>query len=371
MLLNPNVTLVALDSECTKKISEPVKIWEGSGRRAPEGPHIIKKNGYYNLITAEGGTGYTHCICSGRSKNLYGPYESNPYNPLMTQTNPDAKIQRSGHGKLVETQKGDWWVLYLCGQPIQGKYCSLGRETALDPVEWTPDGWIIINKSKGPSEIQNIPDLPEFKVNENNFYDFNEDKLNFDWQFVRNPDNNSWSLTERKGFLRIKTGDYDLNSIKSKNIILRRESHHKYCASIKMEFSPEKQNEEAGITCYYDSKTYIKFCLVFDNKLKIRLTENSGKNISIINELTDIKKGEIFLKVKVIDLTREFYASYDNKNWIKAGIVKNATFLSDEGFDDKKRFTGTMVGMFAYNGGSGRRVNADFDWFEYIPQGNN
>lgn len=366
MVLTPGVSLIPLNDDCTEKTGDKIKIWDGSGREATEGPHILKKDGFYYLITAEGGTGYGHCICSGRSRNLYGPYESNPYNPVMTQKDPNALIQRAGHGKLVQTQKEEWWALYLCGRPIDGKYCTLGRETALDPVEWTDDGWFKINKGKGPSEVQSMPDLPLYDIQqETGFDDFNDDDLGLEWVFVRNPENTGWSLNEKKGFLRIKTGDHDLNSIYSRNVILRREKHHEYSAVAKLEFTPEFDNEQAGLVCYYDTRTYIKFCLFYDKGLKIKIIENRGNNINIISEKKFNKNKIVYLKVKVNKLIRKFYFSYDNKEWIMAGIIKNVYFLSDEGYNDKKRFTGTLVGMYAYNGGSKQKNNADFDWFDY------
>ena len=123
-------------------VAGPAKTaWEGTGERCSEGPHIMKKDGYYYAIVAEGGTGYGHGINVGRSKNFYGPYECSPYNPVMRQKDPTAPIQRAGHGKLVQDQNGQWWCYYLCGRPNEGNYTTVGRESALDPVQWTEDGW--------------------------------------------------------------------------------------------------------------------------------------------------------------------------------------------------------------------------------------
>ena len=91
----------------------------------------------------------------------------------MRQFDPDATIQRTGHGKLVETQNGEWWVMYLMGRPNKGHYTTIGRESGLDPVTWLDDGWFIINDRKGPSTTQKAPDLPEkkFEINPKAFYD--------------------------------------------------------------------------------------------------------------------------------------------------------------------------------------------------------
>ena len=120
----------------TKKKGESVCVWPGTGERCPEGPHIFKKGEYYYAMLAEGGTGYGHGINVARSKNLYGPYEESPYNPVLRQFNPDAPIKRTGHGNIIETQDGSWWCYYLCGRPSQGNYTTVGRETALGAVTW-------------------------------------------------------------------------------------------------------------------------------------------------------------------------------------------------------------------------------------------
>ena len=224
MVLSPGASIVKLNADCTKALTPKVTVWPGTGVRAPEGPHILKKDGYYYAILAEGGTGYGHRITVARSKNLFGPYEPSPYNPVMMQTDPDAPIQRTGHGKLVQTQNGDWWIAYLCGRPNQGRYTTLGRETALDPVEWTDDGWFTINQGRGPSFVQTAPDLPEVKYEEKFFDNFDTDKLQLYWQFVRNPDNDRWSLTNRPGYLRIYTSSGQIGQIETRNIIVRRES---------------------------------------------------------------------------------------------------------------------------------------------------
>ncbi|MEG0580060.1 MAG: family 43 glycosylhydrolase, partial [Niameybacter sp.] len=129
-----------------------------------------------------GGTGYGHGVNVGRSKNLLGPYENCPYNPVMRQTDPQASIQRAGHGKLVQTQKGDWWMVYLCGRPNQGNYTTVGRETALDPVRWTEDGWFIVNEGKGPSTVQTVPDLEEYLFERSTLDGFDEEKLGLEWE---------------------------------------------------------------------------------------------------------------------------------------------------------------------------------------------
>lgn len=366
MVISPGINLVPLSDDCTKVIGETIPVWQGTGERCPEGPHILKHGDYYYAILAEGGTGYGHGINVGRSKNLFGPYEASPYNPLMRQFDPDAPIQRTGHGKLVETQNGDWWVYYLMGRPNQGHYTTIGRESGLDPVTWLSDGWFIINDRKGPSLTQTAPDLPECRYPAWTRDDFDTDTLDVHWEFVRNPARGSCSLTERPGYFRIWTRDGQLNEIRAKNTLVRREQELSYTAETKLDFHPTKNGEQAGLTCYYSTATYARFSVCYEEGRKLQLVINRNHGEELIAEVCDFADTEIYLKVVVEKLTRKFYYSYDGVSYELAGTLEHCIYLCDEGVpDDPKRHTGTLVGIYANNGGCGSRIAADFDFFSY------
>lgn len=363
MIIAPGITVVPLNDVCTQVIGEPIQVWAGTGERCPEGPHILKKDNWYYAIIAEGGTGYGHGINVARSKSLFGEYELCPYNPVMRQTDRNASIQRTGHGKLVQTQTGQWWCTYLCGRPNANKYTTVGRETALDPVHWTEDGWFIINDTK-PSIVQKIPDLPVTKYNNTTFYDFNDADLSLDWEWVRNPNNSLWNIKD--SHINLITGDYTLDNIKAVNTLLRREEELCFEASTKMLFKPEIYGQQAGITCYYSTVTYIRFSLTYNNSLCLELVINRNCGEELIKRIDNIKEGYIYLKVQVEYLTRKFYYSYDNENWILAAELDNCVYLCDEGVpDDPKRHTGTLTGIYANNGGTNKYLTASFDWFLY------
>lgn len=172
MLLNRGARIFELDDSATVQISEAKLLYYGSQKRAPEGPHLLKKGGWYYLFLAEGGTGPGHRITVARSRTIDGNYEPCPYNPIMRQHNPDAMIQRCGHGKPVQTQNDEWYMVYLCGRKIGEGYSILGRETAIDPISWTKDGWPIVNELKGPSALQVRPRLTKCQWEESDKTDF-------------------------------------------------------------------------------------------------------------------------------------------------------------------------------------------------------
>lgn len=366
MVIAAGAQLVRLSEDCTKVLGEPISIWPGTGERCPEGPHLFKKGDYYYVMVAEGGTGYGHGINVARSKHLLGPYEPSPYNPVMRQLDPNGRIQRAGHGKLVETSTGEWWMVYLCGRPNEGHYTTIGRETALDPVTWTEDGWFLVNEGKGPSVSQRFPNLTPHPFLAQRIEDFDAKTLGLNWQWVRNPDPSAWSLTERPGYMRLWTRDGQLFERRAKNTLLRREEEFNYRASTSLDFSPTRNGEQAGMTCYYSTATYIRWSLCYEEgrKLMLVINRNQGEEVKAVIE--DIPEGTIYLKVEVDKLTRSFYYSLDGDQWFLGGVLENCTYLCDEGVpEDPKRHTGTLVGIYANNGGCGSRISADFDYFTY------
>ncbi len=157
MLLNRGARIFEISPDGREILSKPKLLWYGHNKKASEGPHLLYKDGYYYLFMAEGGTGAGHRISVARSKTLMGVYESCPYNPILRQWDEERQLQCCGHGKPVQTPDGDWYIVYLCNRLGTASYGILGRETAMDPLTWTADGWPIVNMLKGPSDLQRKP----------------------------------------------------------------------------------------------------------------------------------------------------------------------------------------------------------------------
>lgn len=379
MLLNRGARILPINKEATKQIGEAKLLYYGDNKRAPEGPHLLKKDGYYYLFEAEGGTGPGHRITVSRSKELMGRYEPCPYNPIMRQMDEGAIIQRCGHGKPVQTQNGQWYIVYLCGRKIGEGYSILGRETALDPITWTADGWPIVNNLNGPSTLQIKPNLPETIWEESDFDDFKEQWLGTNWVFPRPPEMDGIVL--KNSYVYIKGSKEDLSSMHARNILLRRQSDFKFSCVCKMKMPDIYPGQDMGITCYYDENTFIKFGIFATTeeqpRLLIKVMEYidgyiEGKEIEV-----DCSKKDIYLKVNVNYLTRAFYFSYDGEEYQHVDTLTNVYYLCDEGLKKGKRFTGAMVGMYAYDGGfaldyinknggtAPDTIYGAFDYFDY------
>ncbi|MCR4953571.1 MAG: glycoside hydrolase family 43 protein [Treponema sp.] len=140
------IQMSQIDIETGKKITENEPLWYGTGGRYIEAPHMYKFGEYYYLLNAEGGTEYGHMVNYARSKNIRGPFEPCPLNPVLTNRNLGGyQLQGAGHGDIVQAADGTWWFCHLAFRQIDRymPFHHLGRETCIEPVVWK-DGWFYI-----------------------------------------------------------------------------------------------------------------------------------------------------------------------------------------------------------------------------------
>ena len=138
-------------------------IFGGTALGFTEAPHLYRHDGYYYVIVAEGGTGWGHAVTMARSRNLLGPYELHPDTCILTSRHrPDVVLQRAGHADLVDTRDGSTYMVFLCGRPLPNRgRCTLGRETAIVQMQWSPDGWLRTSDGQGVPSVEVVaPALP-------------------------------------------------------------------------------------------------------------------------------------------------------------------------------------------------------------------
>ena len=376
MILNRGARILELSPDCKRQISPAKLLYYGSNKRAPEGSHLLKKDGWYYLFQAEGGTGIGHRITVSRSRELMGIYEPCPYNPIMRQHDRKAGIQRCGHGKPVNTQNGEWYIPYLCGRLVEDSYTVLGRETALDPITWTPDGWPLVNRLKGPSVIQKRPNLPFSEKKEADEHGkterFDRGEFSKEWLSPRpmKPD----AVRFDGGFLWLTSNREPLSSRDAHNILLKRQTDFCFTAWTKAKLA-EVQGEY-GLICYYDENTWVSCGVSSINKgeqpgewiVTVTVREHIGHE-DIVHEPTVLKTGsdQLTISVETEYLKRTFLLSDGQGNCAAAAALERVTYLSDEGICMGKRFTGAMVGIYAYS--PCESFEAGFSEFGYRKQG--
>ncbi len=360
MLLNRGARLFEISEDGTKQLGKAQLLYYGHNKRAPEGSHLLKKDGWYYLFQAEGGTGEGHRISVSRSDSLFGVYTPCPFNPIMRQNNPNAAIQRCGHGKPVCTPNGEWYMPYLCGRQIDGKYSMLGRETALDKITWTADGWPMVNNLEGPSTLAKKPNLKEHIFEEEDSQSFGE-TLSKAWSWVRVPEDKPYYI--ENGILHLKAGTKPLSTMYSRNILVRPQEHFTFTSTCEV-LCDIPDETQCGMTCYYDENTYLTYHIEREgDRLLLKVLEHidTEDKAAFCTNITGTTK--LTLKVNTDYLKRSFSYSLDGGEYTAACTLENVYYLCDEGLKKGKRFTGAMIGMYAYS--TKNDVYAGFAGFTY------
>lgn len=356
-----------------KLVGQRRLIFQGTAIGFTEGPHLYKRDGYYHLLLAEGGTFWGHAVTMARSRHIDGPYELHPDTYVLTaRDRPDSPLHRAGHASLVETQDGQTYMAYLCGRPLPNRgRCTLGRETALHKMTWSPDGWLRTADGQAvPSITIPAPNLPPHPFPPSPpRHDFDSPELPIDFQWLRTPHpQHLFSLSERPGFLRLY-GRETLGSQFEQALVARRQQAFCFTASTRMEFRPEHFQQSAGLILYYHAT---KFHYVFLTK-----DETSGVHLRIMSCVTDVGDSfsapipvpadlqSIELRMDVDYERLRFAYRLPGQSWQALPQVLDASIVSDEaGPPTLPNFTGAFTGICCQDG-SGARAPADFDHFEY------
>ena len=393
------IILQEFDRVTKKLIGKVHHIFSGTEHGLTEGPHIYKKNGYYYLLTAEGGTSYDHCVSLARSTSILGPYDVHPNNPVITSKNtPSNYLQKTGHADLVETQNGEWYMVFLTGRPLseQGR-CITGRETGIEKVQWRDDNWLYLSPSKEDSKEDKTP--PEYANNvarqhveapalpEHTFQptpkriSFDSPIIDKNFQSLRIPMTPDWvTQTDRQGYLRLY-GRESLSSCFEQSMIARRVQNHHTITSTCIEFSPENFQQMAGLVCYYNTTHYHYLFITGDDadaysdKKFINIVScDDNKSTSPLNVPIDVSNiDRIFLKADFNGATIQFYYAIITEinipKWIPIGPKLDGSILSDDYVVHSEKgyspcFTGAFIGL-ACQDLSGQKLYADFDYFNY------
>lgn len=384
--------VICLVEYCTKKkeiVGYPKRIWSGgTDRGCIEAPHITKRGDYYYIMCAEGGTGYGHSVTMGRAKNIWGPYEKDSMNPIVTSIpgdfyerhdpdhlkpkyyNPESKLQKSGHGSYIETTSGEVYLVHLTSRPFVPELrCTLGRETAIQKMKWTKDNWLRMeDESNLAKEYVSESKLEEHLVSSiPSFDDFDSNELGLQYYAPRISPLSFADVKSRPGYVRIR-GQESRTSLNKVSILARKLTSVYARITTKMEFYPEVHQHSAGLIMYYDNMNYINLRKYYSetlgqSALSIIHLEN-GEKMEFLNTRIPIKDIPIYLRLYIQGRKSYFEWSYDEKNYQRIGKVFDTTKFSDE-YCKYGEFTGTFIGLTCADRVKHKHY-ADFDFFEYI-----
>ena len=335
-------------------VGESRVVFRGSGSGGTEGPHLMKKDGFYYILAAENGTGRHHAICVGRAKDLWGPYEVSPYHPLVTAWERDTTLKKSGHGNLVETDGGEWYLCHLCARYLDSQdVCPLGRETALQKVEWV-DGWPRLVQGDCTPLVQVQAPAGTGKKTVDTGYQTNfapgTDLAGEEWLFLRTPLADKGGLTAQGLCLR---GGDSLSSLFRQSLLARRWERFDFEAGTTLRFAPYHYAQTAGLVCYYNTKVFHYLYVGWDEEEGRRVVNVlSNDNGSFTEPLAGAyirvpeETGDVHLRVEVHQSELRFFCAFDDGPERPVGPVLDASILSDE-HAAGWAYTGATVGITA------------------------
>ncbi|HEX6069846.1 MAG TPA: glycoside hydrolase family 43 protein [Longimicrobiaceae bacterium] len=330
-----------------------------------EGPHIYKRNGWYYLSAAEGGTAVDHSQVILRSRNVRGPYEPGPDNPILTQRHLDPArpfpVTSAGHADFVQTPNGDWWTIFLAVRPYREDYHNIGRETFLLPVRWEGEWPSILSGDAVIPHVAPRPDLPaqpapevpmsgNFTVRE----EFDDPELAPYWSFIRTPRERWHELSA--GSLTLRARPEHIGRRAQPSFVGRRQQHHWMTASTAMHYRPAAADDRAGLIAFQnDDFYYLLAVTLVEGRPVVRLERAAGAGQGasptvIATAPVDLdRRGPIHLRIDARGDEYDFYYGYAPDEWIALHTGADGTILSTRssgGFGGA--FVGTMLGLYAY-----------------------
>ena len=358
------ILLTEIDSETLKPISEPKKIFKGSERGCVEGPHLYKINGYYYLVTAEGGTSYDHAMSVARSKNIEGPYEMHPTIHLVSSKGSlGAYIKKGGHGSLCQSPDGRWWAAFLCGRPLdESMRCPLGRETSISEVIWM-NNWPYL-KNGGiipPDDFEGYGEKREQKLY---MYNFSGTEFKRDFMSLRVPAH--YDLLP-DGKLRLYGKD-SLQSLHDQNMLVRRQTEFCFEAETCLTLPFNHFQRMAGLLYRYDEENQYYLRVAYNEEkgeqcLGLLCFDKNNFSMPLGENEIPVGEGKVHLRLTVKNRYGEFSYAKEDLVWHIIPYRIDVSILSDE-YAEPMGFTGAFAGMSCQDMADGSGY-ADFDYFTY------
>jgi len=340
-----------------------------------EAPHFWKKDGWYYLYAAEGGTSVNHSEVVLRSKSVWGPFVPYEDNPILTQRhlpeNRKDPITSAGHAQFVEGPDGETYAVFLAVRPYEGDHYNTGRETFIAPVEWK-DGWPIINPNSEEIKYYYPVDYKEIKQENalpqsGNFqYTLTfEDELDPTLLFMRTIDSSSFSLSKKDG-LTLQLKPETVMERGNPSFIGKRQQHLYSTAEIALDFSANSSNEKAGLIIFQNENHFYFLCqskAEGKNVIQLYKSNTEEQSMELLAEapLSDNME-KVGLRISSEGDTYTFHYAENLKDWKLLKDKVDAKFLSTR---TAGGFIGCLYGMYATSSGEETSNSASFSYLKY------
>ena len=383
---NPNkngigeIWIQELDLNNWKLKGQRHSIWRGAcGGCCVEGPHIYKQYGRYYLMVAEGGTSYNHAVMIASSKNIEGPYDSNPKNPILTSRHLSNNnwVHSTGHADLVQLKDNRWYMVSLGIRNEMDSTSNMGRETHLMPVVWEEawDNWVEVEKGRwepviikwpvvapNTGKVERNTSIPFLEKKQNinySFYDdFTSSKLDLQWNFRRVPRENTYELNSKNKTLKLNLSPESFELRSQYNLMGFRQKETEFEYSSSMNFKPKKNFSEAGLSIFSQDDNYINFTVKkHNNKTLLNLSvKPRDQKLDIIKSIPLKYNENIILKIVSKDNKYIYYYSLDEGNSFDVFTETGANLVLCKGY------IGTNLGLYASSNGYKTKEYAEFEW---------
>lgn len=318
-----------------------------------EGPHIFKKDGFYYLIAAQGGTESNHSEVVFRSKTIDGEYTAYKNNPIITQRDLELgdadSVANTGHADFFQTQDGEWWSVFLGVRPYDkaGNF-NIGRETFLLPVTWKDNWPTILEPGKKVPLVHSRPSISDagkpssatFSYTE----DFNNDKLGLNWVSLRNAPNPHYQLDNGQLVLEPRGKFGNKNSFPS--YIGVRQQHNIASVKTSLHYDSENNGDQAGIIAVQSDESYLFYGVTQQNNQKelVVIVRDKSEKEKVVKSIP-LKSNHVDLAVDINNGQMSFNYTLEGNS---ATLLSNldSTFLSTL---QAGGFVGVTIGLYNYN----------------------
>lgn len=331
----------------TRKMVGPRKVLVNGGvdiTQKPvwiEGPHIYKREGWYYLCCAEGGTSVNHSQVIHRSRNVDGPYTPWEQNPILTQRDLDGSVasavSSTGHADLVIGPDRQWWAVFLGVRPYEGRYSPMGRETFLLPVTWTEDGWPrILEKgqrvpltAKAPAGSV-VAASPDHLNGDFTWRDeFTSPALSPLWIMLRTPVE-TWWKSNNAGRLSLTPRAEGLSGRGNPSFLGRRVQHAQFSATTALEV-PKDSGVSAGLAVFQGERFHYFLSAKRDaSEVVIALECARGAAPEVIASVRIGAADQVQLRAEAADAKCSFAYAVQPGEWRTVAADADAKLLTTQ-----------------------------------------
>jgi xylan 1,4-beta-xylosidase len=342
-----------------------------------EAPHIYKRNEYYYLMAAEGGTSVNHSEVVFRSKDVRGPYVPYENNPILTHRNLDPKrknpISSVGHADLVEGPDGQTYAVFLGVRPYEADFYNTGRETFIAPVKWI-DGWPVIEPDHKQVQYQYKFSWKEQKTKGYTPLNGNfvlrtpfKDSLTSEFLFLRTYNPTWYDFKGNKSGLTLKLLPETISGKGNPAFIGRRQQHLTSAASTEMDFSAKEDNEKSGMVIFQSENNFYYLCRSQSKGQQViqlyKGKSSEDGNMELIKEeVLPRSNAKIFLKISSDRDKYAFAYALKDGDWKILADQLNGKYLSTAVAGG---FVGSLYGIYATSVGKVSENTSNFKWLEY------